>query len=170
MLLTVGVDVNIHSLFGESKKQGRINLELVRDQVGKGDWSYKRLEKMYRIYGPLVIMLHLLCAEDHKVLWHGDTDTINEDGKGSTFKDAQYHLQVMLAEFSGKNFKLFGFAKSFEEHSYFDDLSSVADLAAGMMQDLLRHQYHNANVEVNEQKALLCKWLGTESQFLQKVI
>ncbi|WP_421560628.1 hypothetical protein [Pseudomonas sivasensis] len=169
MLLTVGVDVNIHTLFGESKKEGRINLERVRDKIGKGDWSYKRLEKMYRVYGPLVIMLHMLCSEGHKVLWHADSDTINEDGKGSTFKDAQYHLQVMLAEFSGKNFKLLGVAKSFDEHSYFDDLLSVADLAAGMMQDLLRHQYHDANVEVNEPKALLCKWLGTESQFLQKV-
>lgn len=169
MLLTIGVDTNIQTLFGESKKEGRINLERVRDKIGKGDWSYKRLEKMYRVYGPLVIMLHLLCSEEHKVLWQGDNDTINQDGKGATFKDAQYHLQVMMAEFSGKNFKLLGIAKSFEMHSYFDDLLSVADLAAGMIQDLLRHQYKCANVEVNEQKALLCKWLGTKSHFLQKV-
>lgn len=169
MLLTVGVDAKIETLFGSNKKEGRENLERVRDKIGKGDWSYKRLEKMYRIYGPLVMILHMLCKTDHKVFWQGDEDTINQDGNSATFEDARYHLDVMLKEFSGKRFKLLGVARSFKEYSYFDDLLSITDLTAGMIQDLLRHKYHDADVEVNEAKGVLCKWLGTESQFLQKV-
>ncbi|MCJ2371929.1 hypothetical protein [Pseudomonas sp. RGM 3321] len=168
ILVTVAIDASISTMFGVDKKSGQENLEKSAAAVGAGKWKYKRLEKMYRIYGPLVLLLDLLCEERHKIFWQSDRDAINEDGNGANFKHAQHHLMTMLHQYSGKKFELVGFAKSFEESSYFNDLLSLPDLAAGMVQDLLRDHYGAKSLEVNEVKASLCRWLASESKFLQK--
>ena len=169
MLLTVCIDNNLKSVFGADKKNAKENLlQLARQINSGGEWHHLKLERMYRIYSILVLLLDLTTRSEHKVLWQSDTDKINEEGRAGSFKQSQQHFIRFLEGFTDKNYPLFGFAKTFDEISHFTDFLSLTDLAAGMTQDLLSYKYYGDVLMVEEEKADICRWLGTESKFLQK--
>lgn len=169
LLLTVCIDNNIKSVFGADKKGAKENLLQIAEQIGSGgEWHHSKLERMYRIYCVLVLLLDLTTTNDHKVFWQSDTDKINEEGRKGNFSQSQQHLLRFFAEFTDKSYPLLGFARTFDELSHFTDFLSLADLAAGMTQDLLSYKYFDDKVMVEEEKAEVCRWLGRQSNFLQK--
>jgi hypothetical protein len=169
LLVTVCIDNNIKSVFGAEKKGAKDNLLQLAEQIGSGgEWHHSKLERMYRIYCVLVLLLDLTTTSDQKVFWQSDTDKINEEGRKGNFSESQQHLLRFLAEFTDKSYPLLGFAKTFDELSHFTDFLSLADLAAGMTQDLLSYKYFDDEVMVEEEKAEVCRWLGRPSNFLQK--
>lgn len=169
LLLTVCIDNNIKSVFGADKEDAKNNLLQVAEQIASGgEWHHLKLERMYRIYCVLVLLLDLTTTSGHKVFWQSDTDKINEDGRKGDFSQSQHHLLRFLAEFTDKSYPLLGFAKTFNELSHFTDFLSLADLAAGMTQDLLSSKYFNDEIMVDEEKAEICRWLGRSSRFLHK--
>lgn len=169
LLLTVCIDNNIISVFGADKIAAKNNLLQLAEQIGSGGvWHHSKLERMYRIYCILVLLLDLTTTSSHKVFWQSDTDKINEEGRKGNFSQSQQHLVRFLTEFTDKSYPLLGFAKTFDELSYFTDFLSLADLAAGMTQDLLSYKYFDDEIMVEEEKAEVCRWLGRSSDFLQK--
>jgi hypothetical protein len=62
-----------------------------------------------------------------------------------------------------------GFGNSFKHNSYLDDLLSVADFAAGIVQDLLTTAETRKEVDGRDEKILLLKWLAAKSEFLSKI-
>lgn len=168
MILTVCIEKSIVSMFGPDKKSAKENLQQLSDQIGAGKWHEFKLERMYRIFGILVLLLDLTTTSDQKVLWQSDTDQINEEGRAANFGDSQRHLYSFLREFTDKDYPLLGFAKTFKEGSHFTDLLSLADLAAGMVQDMLSDKYFGKKLLVNEERAEICRWLGRQSKFLEK--
>ncbi|AJP58089.1 hypothetical protein UC34_16160 [Pandoraea vervacti] len=67
------------------------------------------------------------------------------------------------------NFDVLGFGKSFQEKSYLDDLLSVPDLAAGMLQDLLTGQDTGGEIPGGNEKLAVLKWLATPATHLSKI-
>ena len=67
-------------------------------------------------------------------------------------------------------FDLVGFGRSFDGKSHLDDLLSIPDFAAGVVQDLLQaHKTADDNVPGGEEKAALIKWIATQGRFLSKI-
>jgi hypothetical protein len=73
-------------------------------------------------------------------LAHGHTDQINEDAKDRAFSDTQNLFGSIGAMYMTHGFDILGFGKSLLEKGNLDDLLSVPDLAAGVLQDLLTAQ------------------------------
>lgn len=169
VIFTIAIDKSLDSVFGERKKGAWEVLQAAAETVGAGEWHPSKLERMYRIYCPLVLMMDLVTDNEHKVLWQSDTDKINEEGAKGNFSQAQVHFSRFLGEFTSKQFPLLGFAKTFEEGGAFTDFLSYTDLAAGMVQDLLCQQYYGIHLEVEPAKGEVCKWLASQSKFLQKL-
>ena len=69
-----------------------------------------------------------------------------------------------------RRFELIGFGKSFHDKSHLDDLLSIPDFAAGVVQDLLQaHRIGEDNVPGGEEKKALMKWIATQEKFLSKI-
>jgi hypothetical protein len=67
-------------------------------------------------------------------------------------------------------FDLVGFGKSFDDKSHLDDLLSIPDFAAGVVQDLLQaHKTGDDNVPGGEEKAALLRWIAMQGKFLSKI-
>jgi hypothetical protein len=67
-------------------------------------------------------------------------------------------------------FDLVGFGKSFVGKSHLDDLLSIPDFAAGVVQDLLQaHDTGTNDVSGGDEKAALIKWIATQGKFLSKI-
>ena len=168
LLLSVCIDKTIGSVFGPDKKSAKENLLQLCDQIGVGEYHEFKLERMYRIYVIIVLILDLTTSSAHKILWQSDNDQINEEGKRGSFSDSQQHFVRFLNEFTDKEYPLFGFAKTFSESCHLTDLLSLTDLAAGMVQDLLSQHYFGRDLLVGEEKGEICKWLARKSRFLEK--
>lgn len=168
MLLSVCIDKTIGSVFGPDKKTAKENLLQLSDQIGAGEHHEFKLERMYRIYVIVCLILDITTISGHKVLWQSDNDQINEEGGRANFSDSQQHFVRFLNEFTDKSYPLFGFAKTFNESSHLTDLLSLTDLAAGMVQDLLSQHYFGRELLVGEEKGEVCKWLARKSRFLEK--
>ncbi|MFM0125408.1 hypothetical protein P0D73_42255 [Paraburkholderia sp. RL18-101-BIB-B] len=55
------------------------------------------------------------------------------------------------------------------EKGYLDDLLSVPDLAAGMLQDLLTAEDTGNDISGGDEKLAVLKWLATPATFLSKI-
>jgi len=66
-------------------------------------------------------------------------------------------------------FDVLGFAKSFEEKSHLDDLLSVPDLAAGVVQDLLQEHRTGTHNPLGDEKASVVKWIASPAKYLSKI-
>lgn len=71
--------------------------------------------------------------------------------------------------YSNHGFEIMGFAKAFDDKSHLDDLLSVTDFAAGVVQDLL--QMHKTEIDFIPcaGKTEIIKWMIRESRFLSKI-
>ena len=105
------------------------------------------------------------------MLWYCDNDAINENSGGRGFFHTQDIFACVLAIYYSKhNFEIVGLGKSFEVKSHRDDLLSIPDFAAGVVQDLLQGHKTGDDVPGGEEKIALMKWIATPAPFLSKIV
>lgn len=168
ILITIAIDRALYSVFGSDKAKAKANLLSVANKINAGEWDHKRLERMYRIFIPLSLLIDVICHDGQKVLWMSDNDKFTEDNLNSSFQHAQEHFTRFFKNFSARKLELIGFAKPFEEHSYFTELLSLADLASGMTQEFLHYHFKKPNAVIKEERLPIAKWLTQDSPILMK--
>lgn len=165
-LITIAVDKNIVSLFGADKKTVHTQIKKEFIDAGLSEWKFEPAEKALRICHAISFFTSLTTHKDQRLLWYCDNDTINDNE--AFFNDTKNILNRTLSLYVNHSFDILGFAKSFDGKSHLDDLLSITDLAAGVIQDLLSgHQTKNDHV--NKNKVPLIKWLTHRSNFLTKI-
>lgn len=170
VVLTIAVDKRVGSFFGEPRKVAYSNI--VRDlaELGMGTWKGPEAEKVLRVSNMLAAVLSVLASPGHKMLWYCDNDAINANGKKRTFEHTQKIFTLALGTYIGSQFEMVGFAKPFDGKSHLDDLLSVADMAAGVVSDILDGHARNNEIEGKDEKVHVIKWIGQSSAYLSKVV
>ncbi|MBR8304290.1 hypothetical protein KDW49_26620 [Burkholderia dolosa] len=169
-IITVAIDKSIDTVFGLTKRQTHPHLvdQLLATQLGT--WDGHAAEKALRVCHMLAAFLAVLSGEKQELLWYCDNDRINEDGKERSFLDLQKMLCHVLGLYMAHSFTQVRFGKSLENKSFLDDLLSVPDLAAGVIQDLLQaHHTGVDNIPGGDEKIPLIRWTATPSKFLSKI-
>jgi hypothetical protein len=169
-VITIAIDRQIETVFGPSKKEAHTFLVDQLAAMGLGQWKGPVAEKVLRVCHSIAFFVGLTTRENQRLLWYCDNDAINEMTKTRNFGDTQKIFQQALAMYAKHSFDLVGFGKSFDGKSHLDDLLSIPDLAAGVVQDVLKaHAIGDDNIPGGHEKISLVKWLTTESQFLSKI-
>lgn len=168
-IVTVAIDKKIGTVFAADKQQAHpIMIEhLLSNSLGT--WDGHAAEKVLRVCNILAVFTSLLVTDKQKFIWYSDSDSINEDGKNRKFSDTQMIFLRVLALYTDRGFCGGGFGKSFTEKSHLDDLLSVPDLAAGLIQDLLQAQRTAEEIPGGDEKIALMKWIASPSKFLSKI-
>ena len=168
-LITISVDQRIPSLFGFEKKEAHDQIVELFRKNDLGEWKGKESEKVLRVCHAISVFMSLVAFSDQKILWLCDHDSINVDGKKRDFTHTQKIFGQCLAMYSDNLYKIYGFAKPFKKDAGTTDLLSLADFSAGIIQEILQSEVAKKNVELSDEKAMLARWMGTESAFLTKV-
>jgi len=168
-IITVAIDKRIDTLFGATKQHAHPVMVEQLSSMGLGTWDGDAVEKASRVCHILAAFTSLLTTDKQRLLWYSDRDRINEDGKHRTFADTQMLFRHILAMYVKHGFDIFGFAKSFEEKSHLDDLLSVPDLAAGVVQDLLQEYRTGINIPLGDEKTAVVKWIASPAKYLSKI-
>lgn len=163
-VVTVAVEKQIDSLFG-----GPVHIEETLSAMGLGRWKTGAGEKVLRVCHSLAIFVSLLTRADQPLFWYCDNDAINETGIERSFEDTQTILRGALGMYTERRSGLIGVAKSFEGKSCLDDLLSVPDFAAGVVQDLLAGHETGRDIAGGSEKVQIMQWIARESPFLSKI-
>ncbi|KEQ17575.1 hypothetical protein [Endozoicomonas numazuensis] len=168
VLVTVSVDKNIPSLFGNTKREGQRFIQKQLKDSGLGEWKGEIAEKLMRICHPIALYLSLLRSKTEKFMWLSDNDAINADGKKRSFEDTRNIFTRVLAMYTKDPFEIYGFAKSFKDDPYTNDILSLTDFAAGAIQDILSSKVKNIDKSISKEQEKIFSWLGNDSNFLMK--
>ncbi|MGF7137508.1 hypothetical protein P3T40_009021 [Paraburkholderia sp. EB58] len=168
-VVTVAIDKKIGSVFGMTKSEAHASIAKQLEEGGFGKWTGHVGEKVLRVLHILAALTAAMTYDQQRLLWYSDTDQINEDAKDRSFADTQRLFGNIGAMYMAHGFDVLGFGKSFLEKSYLDDLLSVPDLAAGMLQDILTEQDTGNDIPGGDEKLAVLKWLATPAKFLSKI-
>lgn len=168
-VVTVAIDKKIGSVFGMSKSEAHASIAKQLEEGGFGIWTGHVGEKVLRVLHILAAFTAAMTYDQQRLLWYSDTDQINEDAKDRSFADTQRLFGNIGAIYMTHGFDVLGFGKSFLAKGYLDDLLSVPDLAAGMLQDLLTGQDTGNDIPGGNEKLAVLKWLATPAKFLSKI-
>lgn len=168
-VVTVAIDKKIGSVFGMTKSEAHASIAKQLEEGGFGKWTGHVGEKVLRVLHILTAFTAAMTYDQQRLLWYSDTDQINEDAKDRSFADTQKLFGSIGAMYMTHGFDVVGFGKSFQEKGYLDDLLSVPDLAAGMLQDLLTAQDTGNDIPGGNEKLEVQKWLATPAKFLSKI-
>jgi hypothetical protein len=111
----------------------------------------------------------LLLSDGHKLVWYCDNDDINQNGKSRSFQNTCDLLENILGMYLTQRLDSLGFGKSFEDKGFMDDLLSVADFAAGVVQLRMQAYANRDDPQISEEKAALLRWIATPTAFLSKI-
>ncbi|MCP3712579.1 hypothetical protein M3I54_37650 [Paraburkholderia sp. CNPSo 3274] len=166
-VVTIAIDTSIKTVFGSDKKQAHPAMleQLAKD--GLGTWACPAAERVLRVTNIIAAFTELLTHENQRLFWYSDNDQINDDGKKRNFKHTQQILDRVL--YLTHKIDQIGVGKSFDEKSYLDDLLSVPDLAAGVVQDLLFQHETGADVPGGDEKIIVMRWIATPAKHLAKI-
>jgi hypothetical protein len=169
-VITIAIDKQIDTVFGVSKRETYPIIEEQLAAMGLGKWKGAAGEKVLRVCHSIAIFVALTTRENQRLLWYCDKDSINENARDRGFVDTQKIFLRTLGMYCKHQFDLVGFGKSFDDKSHLDDLLSIPDFAAGVVQDLLQaHKTGDENVPGGEEKIALLKWIATQGKFLSKI-
>ena len=168
-LITLVIDRNIASVFGSSKTEAHAFIEKELLASGFGKWTGASGEKALRICHSIAIFASVMTHANQRLLWYCDNDTINENGVERHFEHTQKLFAHILGMYSPHTFEIVGFAKSFDDKSHLDDLLSVPDLAAGVVQDILQGHRTGQDIPGGDEKIAVIKWISSPAKFLSKI-
>lgn len=169
-VVTIAIDKQVDTVFGGSKNETYPIIEEQLAAMGLGKWKGATGEKVLRVCHSIAMFIALTTRENQRLLWYCDKDAINEDARDRGFVDTQNIFLRTLGMYCKHKFDLVGFGKSFDDKSHLDDLLSIPDFAAGVVQDLLQaHKTGEDNVLGGEEKAALIKWMAKQGKFLSKI-
>jgi hypothetical protein len=137
--------------------------------LGFGKWTGASGEKVLRVCNSIAIFVALTTRENQRLLWYCDEDAINADARDRGFTDTQNLFVRTLGMYSKHKLDLIGFGKSFDDKSHLDDLLSIPDFAAGVVQDALQVQKTGDDIPGGEEKMALMRWIATQGKFLSKI-
>lgn len=169
-VVTIAIDKEIDTVFGVSKKSTYPLIEAQLAAMGLGQWKGAVAEKALRVCHSIALFVALTTSENQRLLWYCDNDAINQNARNRTFADTQNIFAHTLAMYSRHKFDLVGFGKSFDRKSHLDDLLSIPDFAAGVVQDILQaHKTGTDTIPGREGKEALLRWIATQGKFLSKI-
>lgn len=169
-VITIAIDKQIDTVFGTSKREAYPVMEQQLAAMGLGKWKGSAAEKALRVCHSIAIFTALTTRENQRLLWYCDDDVINENAQDRRFEDTQNMFVRVLGMYCKHEFDLVGFGKSFDDKSHLDDLLSIPDFAAGVVQDLLQaHKTGEDEVAGGKEKEALMRWIATNSKFLSKI-
>lgn len=168
-VVTLAVEKHIGTLFGPSKAESHAFLADQLASLGFGQWKGPDAEKVSRVCHMLAVLVTLLTSSGQHVLWYCDNDTINVDGHKRTFAHTQEIFKAVWQMYAVQPLEVLGFGRSFSDKSYLDDLLSVADFSAGVVQDLLQGHVTGADIAGGDDKLRVIRWATTPSNFLSKI-
>ena len=168
LLVTVAVDKEMKTVFGDSKHRAHAGMTAQLASLALGTWKGDVAEKAGRVCHTIAAFLSLVLSPHQRVLWYCDNDSINQDSGARTFENTRELFGRVLGMYTRCPIEHFGFAKSFEEKSHYDDLLSVTDFAAGVVQDLLRHYKTGEDQLQSDERAAVMRWIANRSEFLTK--
>jgi hypothetical protein len=169
-VITIAIDKEVDTVFGSNKKETYQIIEEKLAAMGFGKWKGATGEKVLRVCHSIALFTALTTRENQRLLWYCDNDAINESSPHRGFADTQQIFLSTLEMYSRHKFDLIGFGKSFDGKSHLDDLLSIPDFAAGVVQDLLQaHKTGDDNICGGEEKIALLKWIATQGKFLSKI-
>lgn len=168
-IITIAIDKRIETVFGAQKKQAHPVMVKQLQEEGLGEWHGPGAEKVLRVANIIAAFAALLTHENQRLLWYSDKDLINEDGKKWDFTHTQQILVRALGMYLSHRLDVVGFAKSFDKKSHLDDLLSVPDLAAGVIQDLLLQNETREDIPGGDEKAMVMRWIATPAKYLSKL-
>ncbi len=168
-VVTIAVDKKIQSVFGGRRKEIFPIMEEQLFSMGLGRWRGETAEKVLRVCHAVAIFVALLTKSGQHVFWYCDSDAINETARERDFPKMQKIFLHSLAMYAKHQVGTMGFGKSFERKSYLDDLLSVTDFAAGIVQEALTAEETGIDRHVGEEKVLLLRWLADKSDRLAKI-
>lgn len=169
-VVTIAVDRRIGSVFGKSKKHTHATIEQQLATLGLGRWRGATAEKLLRVCHAIAVFTALTTQAKQRLLWYCDDDAINQDARDRRFEDTQNVFVRVLGMYCKHEFEIVGFGRSFPDKSHLDDLLSIPDLAAGVVQDLL--QVHEAGIDAvpgGQEKEALIRWIAKQGRFLSKI-
>lgn len=137
--------------------------------MGLGKWRGVAGEKVLRVCHSIALFTALTTRKNQRLLWYCDNDAINENARDRGFADTQQIFLRTLGMYSKHKLDLVGFGKSFDGKSHLDDLLSIPDFAAGVVQDLLKSHKTGDDIPGGAEKVELLKWMATKSKFLSKI-
>ncbi|HDS1059330.1 hypothetical protein [Pseudomonas putida] len=165
-LITLVVDKKIETLFGTDRKSISESVKQEFSRLDLGNWKFETAEKALRICHAIAFFASLTTHSNQRLLWYCDNDPVNENT--NFFNDTKKILNYTAGFYLKHSFEILGFAKSFEGKSHLDDLLSISDFAAGVIQDLMTGHY-SKDGQITEKKVPLVKWLTQRSKFLTKI-
>lgn len=168
-VITVAVDKRAETVFGSSKAAVHPLMSEKLSELGFGRWDGKSAEKVLRVCHIIAIFTSLMTKENQRLLWYCDNDTILEDANERKYADVQQMFATALGMYSRHKLDLVGFGKGFEVKSHLDDLLSVADFSAGVVQDILRSHKTDQDIRGGDEKIALIKWMAVQGKFLAKI-
>ncbi|UNV91859.1 MULTISPECIES: hypothetical protein [unclassified Comamonas] len=168
-IITIAIDKRIASMFGASKTKTQAAMVKQLQNAGLGIWKGEVAEKLLRVTNIIAAFASLLTHEGHDLLWYSDRDTINENGKKRDFNHTQLILSRVLHMYLPHKLKTIGISRSFDKKSHLDDLLSVPDFAAGVIQDLLQQQSTREDIPGGEEKKKVMLWIATPTRYLSKI-
>jgi hypothetical protein len=169
IILTVAIDNSIESVFmGQDRANSKYTKEFFK-RIGLGEWSFKEAEKVLRVCHTISAFMSILCYPKQKIIWICDNDSINENAKYRNFTNTQELLMRCIQTYGDFKYNHFAFAKAFKNDSATNDLLSITDFSAGIIQDALSNHYYDLNFDITSGKKSLLKWLSRKSNFLTKL-
>ena len=168
-VITVAVDKSIKTLFGPTKGKAHAHITQLLAEKGLGTWDGATAEKLMRICHAAAAFTSVTTHPNQRLLWYCDNDAINAQGNTRGFKDTQGVFLNVLDMYCSHGFEVLGFAKSFDGKSHLDDLLSVTDFAAGVVQDLLKSHKTGIDFIPDAGKTEVIKWMARESPCLSKI-
>ncbi|MGA2982029.1 MAG: hypothetical protein ABSD76_20735 [Terriglobales bacterium] len=168
VLVAVSVEKCVPSLFGPQKRPAQQEIVDLLSANDLGDWGPAEAEKLLRVCHAIAMFLALLTRTGQKFLWMSDRDAITEDGGRRSFDNTRQVFLRALRMYTDNEYEIYGFAKPFEKDPFTSDLLSLADFAAGAIQDVLQSLKTN-DVGDKMGKRQIIRWLGTSSPFLSKL-
>ncbi len=168
-IITIAIDKRIETVFGAEREQVHPIMEDHLLEEGLGEWKGHAAEKILRVTHIISAFTALLTQENQKVFWYSDNDLINEDAKKRDFTHTQQILSRVLDMYMPHKLDILGVGKSFDEKGHLDDLLSVTDLAAGVVQDLLLQHETRKGVPGGNEKAEVMRWIATPAKYLSKI-
>ena len=169
-VITIAIDKQIGTVFGPSKKEAHAFIQKQLADMELGQWKGEIAEKVLRVCHSIAVFVALTTKENQQLLWYCDDDAINEDARDREFKNTQDIFLRTLGMYCKHRFDLVGFGKSFDGKSHLDDLLSIPDLAAGIVQDILQaHITAKDEIAGGQEKAELIRWIAKQGKFLSKI-
>ena len=170
VVVTIAIDKRIRTVFGTSEKKAHVFIEKQLASMDLGHWKGSTAEKMLRVCHAIAVFAALTTQEKQRLLWYCDDDAINEDGRDRSFEHTRNIFVRVLSMYCQHELDIVGFGKSFAGKSHLDDLLSIPDLAAGVVQDLLQaHDTGSDAVPGCTEKEALIRWLASQGRFLSKI-